>query len=112
LDGKSNGKSDGTVFAIAVDKNAPSSRTYLANTAHDAVVGKAKNRSPLHLLTRFRTRPHDMFRFEKFPKLKKCQLAGVFRRFHLEMTANNRVSNSNPLNAAFRPGGDPWIGRF
>jgi hypothetical protein len=53
-----------------------------------------------------------MFRFEKFPKLKKCQLAGVFRRFHLEMTANNRVSNSNPLNAAFRPGGDPWIGRF
>jgi hypothetical protein len=35
------GKSDGTVFAIAVDKNAPSFHTYLANTARDAVVGQA-----------------------------------------------------------------------
>jgi hypothetical protein len=52
---------DGTVFAIGVDKNAPSSRTYLANTARDAVVGQAKNRSPVHLLTRFPTRPHAMF---------------------------------------------------
>jgi NAD+--asparagine ADP-ribosyltransferase len=51
LDGKSNGKSDGTVFAIAVDKNAPSSRTYLANTARDAVVSQAKNRSPVHPFT-------------------------------------------------------------
>jgi hypothetical protein len=56
------GKLDGTVFAIAVDKNAPSSRTYLPNTARDAVVGQAKNRSPVHLLTRFRTRPHERFR--------------------------------------------------
>ncbi len=47
LDGRSDGKLDGTVFAIAVDKNAPSSRTYLANTARDAVVGQAKNRSPV-----------------------------------------------------------------
>jgi hypothetical protein len=30
---------DGTVFAIAVDKNAPSTRTYFANTARAAVVG-------------------------------------------------------------------------
>jgi hypothetical protein len=61
------GNLDGTVFAIAVDKNAPSSRAYLANTAHDAVVGQAKNRSPLHLLTRFRTRPHEMFRLARCP---------------------------------------------
>ena len=60
--GRLDGKSDGTVFAIAIDKNAPSSRTYLANTARHAVVGQAKNRSPVHLLTRFRTRPHEMFR--------------------------------------------------
>jgi hypothetical protein len=52
------------VVAIAVDKNAPFSRIYLANTARDAVVGQAKNRSPVHLLTRFRTRPHEMFRLE------------------------------------------------
>jgi hypothetical protein len=61
-DGKLDGKLDGTVFAIAVDKHAPSSRTYLANTARHAVVGQAKNRLPVHLLTRFRTRPHEMFR--------------------------------------------------
>jgi hypothetical protein len=36
---------DGTVFAIPVDKNAPSSRTYLAHPARDAVVGQAKNRA-------------------------------------------------------------------
>jgi hypothetical protein len=53
---------DGTVFAIAVDKHAPFSLTYLANTARDAVVGQAKNRSPVHLLTRSQTRPHEMFR--------------------------------------------------
>ena len=35
---------------------------YLANTARDAVVGQAKNRSSVHLLTRFRMRPHEMFR--------------------------------------------------
>ncbi|AMS33340.1 hypothetical protein AEM42_14835 [Betaproteobacteria bacterium UKL13-2] len=64
MDGKSDGKSDGTVVAIAVDKNAPFSRIYLANKARDAVVGQAKNRSPVHLLTRFRTRPHEMFRLE------------------------------------------------
>jgi hypothetical protein len=62
LDGRSDGKLDGTVFAIAVDKNAPSSRTYLANTARYAVVGQAKNRSPVRLLTRFRMRSHEMFR--------------------------------------------------
>ena len=39
--GRLDGKSDGTVFAIAVDKNAPSFHTYLANTARDAVVGQA-----------------------------------------------------------------------
>ncbi len=32
--------------------------------ARDAVVGQAKNRSPVHLLARFRTRPHEMFRLE------------------------------------------------
>ncbi|MFO0116037.1 MAG: hypothetical protein ACK53F_13740 [Betaproteobacteria bacterium] len=41
MDDKLDGKSDGTVFAIAVDKNAPSFHTYLANTARDAVVGQA-----------------------------------------------------------------------
>jgi hypothetical protein len=68
LDGKSDGKSDGTVFAIAVDKNAPYSRTYLANTARDAVVGQAKNCAPVHLLTRFRTRHHEMFRLADTPQ--------------------------------------------
>jgi len=74
------GNLDGTVFAIAVDKNAPSSRAYLANTAHDAVVGQAKNRSPLHLLTRFRTRPHDMFRLE-VPKVKEVPIGGRLQAF-------------------------------
>ena len=61
------GKLDSTVFAIAVDKNAPSSRTYLANTAGDAVVSQAKNRSPVHRLPRFQTRPHEMFRLARCP---------------------------------------------
>jgi hypothetical protein len=30
--------------------------------ARDAVVGQAKNRSPVHLLARFPTRRHEMFR--------------------------------------------------
>ncbi len=30
--------------------------------ARYAVVGQAKNRSPVHLLARFKTRPHEMFR--------------------------------------------------
>ena len=30
--------------------------------ARDAVLGQAKNRSPVHLLARSRTRPHEMFR--------------------------------------------------
>ena len=57
LDGRSDGKLDGTVFAIAVDKNAPFSLTYLANTARHAVVGQAKNRSPVHHLPAFERAP-------------------------------------------------------
>jgi hypothetical protein len=57
LDGRSDGKLDGTVFAIAVDKNAPSSHTYLANTARYAVVGQAKNRSPVRHLPAFECAP-------------------------------------------------------
>ena len=49
------GKSDGAVFAIAVDKNAPSFHTYLANTARDAVVGQA---TPLEV-TPFEVPPFD-----------------------------------------------------
>jgi hypothetical protein len=30
--------------------------------ARDAVLGQAKNRSPVHLLARFRMRRHEMFR--------------------------------------------------
>jgi hypothetical protein len=30
--------------------------------ARDAVLGQAKNRSPVHLFARFKTRPHEMFR--------------------------------------------------
>ena len=30
--------------------------------ARDSVLGQAKNRSPVHLLARFKTRPHEMFR--------------------------------------------------
>jgi hypothetical protein len=30
--------------------------------ARDAALGQAKNRSPVNLLARFRTRPHEMFR--------------------------------------------------
>jgi hypothetical protein len=71
LDGKSDGKSDGTVLAIAVDKNAPSSRTYLAHPARAAVVGQAKNRSPVYRLTRFRTRPHEMFRLGFIRRVKR-----------------------------------------
>ena len=55
LDGKSDSKLDGTVFAIAVDKNAPSFHTYLANTARDAVVGQA---TPLEV-TPFEVPPFD-----------------------------------------------------
>lgn len=40
------------VFATAVDKHTPSSRTHLANIAGDAAVGQAKNRSLARLLTR------------------------------------------------------------
>jgi hypothetical protein len=64
-DGKLDGKLDGTVFTIAVDKHAPSSRTYLANMAGDAVVGQAKNCSPVHLLTGFRTSHHQVFRLSR-----------------------------------------------
>jgi hypothetical protein len=32
--------------------------------ARYAVLGQAKNRSPVHLLARFRTRPGEMFRLE------------------------------------------------
>jgi hypothetical protein len=45
------------VFAIAVDKHAPFSLTYLANTARDAVVGQAKNRARAHVLTRSNAPP-------------------------------------------------------
>ena len=39
--------------------------------ARDAVLGQAKNRSPVHLLARFRTRPHEMFRLETQDKQRE-----------------------------------------
>jgi hypothetical protein len=79
LDGRSDGKLDGTVFAIAVDKNAPSSRTYLANTARDAVVGQAKNRSPVR------------DGFEKFPQMFRRAKTGVLGQICLKIPVNNSV---------------------
>ena len=42
-----------------LDGNVPPSYRSLAR---DAVLGQAKNRSPVHLLARFPTRPHEIFR--------------------------------------------------
>ncbi|AMS33081.1 hypothetical protein AEM42_13140 [Betaproteobacteria bacterium UKL13-2] len=61
---------DGAVFATAVDKRAPSAGTHLANTARCASVGRAKSRSPIHALTRIRTRPDEMFRLTAAPHFK------------------------------------------
>jgi hypothetical protein len=59
----------------------------LANTARDAAVGQAKNRSPIHSLTRFRARPDEMLRiiatsieFPEWALLKTSKLPSFQRR--------------------------------
>ena len=44
--------------------------------ARDAVVGQAKNRSPVHLLAHFRTHPHEMFRLGRSSHLLSLRYRG------------------------------------
>ena len=56
-------------FALGrLDGNVP---PCCRSIARDAVLGRAKNRSPVHLLARFRTRPHEMFRLETQDKQRE-----------------------------------------
>jgi hypothetical protein len=52
--------------------------------ARDAVVSQAKNRSPVHLLARFRTRPHEMFRLAK---QQNAVFTATSKQFGLKMRA-------------------------
>jgi hypothetical protein len=55
----------GRRFALGrMDGNVPPS---CRSIARYAVVGQAKNCSPVHLLARFRTRPHEMFPLAQRP---------------------------------------------